>query len=104
MGAAAEGRARAAERAGRPLLFPQPLLPRAQRDPVRAGDRRAGIRVRRADGNHGRALVAPAVPRTAAGRDRGGTKTDLKPQMNADERRYDASSTGGTPVLRLRCK
>ena len=64
------------QRRGRPLLFPQPLFPRAQRHPVRDRHRRPGLCDRRADGNARRKAGAAAVPGAAAGGDRGGVEAD----------------------------
>ena len=51
--AAADGFARSQLRRDRPLLFPQPVFPRAQRHPVRDRNRRPGLCDRRADGGVG---------------------------------------------------
>ena len=61
-------------RRGRPVLFPQPLFPRAERHPVRDRDRRPRLRHRRADGSARREAGAAAVPGTAPRRDRGGVE------------------------------
>ena len=68
--------ARPQQRRDRPLLFPQPLFPRAQRHPVRDRDRRPGLCDRRADGNARREAGAAAVPGAATGGDRGGAEAD----------------------------
>ena len=68
--------ARPQQRRGRPLLFPQPLFPRAQRHPVRDRHRRPGLCDRRADGNARRKAGAAAVPGAATGSDRGGAEAD----------------------------
>ena len=47
------------QRRDRPLLFPQPVFPRAQRHPVRDRHRRPGLCDRRADGKLGEKLALP---------------------------------------------
>ena len=74
--AAPERTPRPQQRRGRPLLFPQPLFPRAQRHPVRDRDGWPGLRDRRADGNARRKTGAAAVPGAAKGGDRGGAEAD----------------------------
>ena len=67
-------RARPLQRPRRPLLLPQPLLPRAERHPVRDRHRRARLRGRRADGNA--SARSSSLPPFLEGRrrgDRGGT-------------------------------
>ena len=64
------------QRRDRPLLFPQPLFPRAQRHPVRDRDRRPGLCDGRADGDAGREAGAAAVPGAATGGDRGRAEAD----------------------------
>ena len=63
-------------RRDRPLLFPQPLFPRAQRHPVRDRHRRPGLCHRRADGDARRKTGAAAVPGAAPRGDRGGAEAD----------------------------
>jgi glyoxalase family protein len=59
LGGPAGAGAGAVQRPGRPLLLPQPLLPRAGRDPVRDRHRWAGVRCRRAGGEPGGELSLP---------------------------------------------
>jgi glyoxalase family protein len=64
------------KRRDRPFLFSQPVLPRAQRHPVRDRNRRARLCGRRANGETwGKARFA-ALPRTSARRDRSGPEAD----------------------------
>ena len=63
-------------RRNRPLLFPQPVFPRAQRHPVRDRHRRPGLCHRRADGEARREAGAAAVPRATPRADRGGAEAD----------------------------
>ena len=71
LGRAAAAAAHPVQRAGGPLLLPQPLLPRAERHPLRDRHRRPGLRHRRAAREPRRAAGAAALPGAAARGDRG---------------------------------
>src|ERR1700731_3655086 len=76
MDAAAEPTGHPQLRRDRPLLFSQPVFPRAERHPVRDRHRRARLCHRRADGNARRKTGAAAVPGTAPRADRSRAEAD----------------------------
>ena len=88
--------ARPQQRRGRPLLFPQPVFPRAQRHPVRDRHRRPRLCDRRADGNAGREAGAAAVPRAAARGDRGGAEADYVVSATTTRKRSAPARSGQT--------
>jgi glyoxalase family protein len=63
-------------RRDRPVLFSQPVFPRAERYPVRNRDRRPWLCHRRADANARREVGAAAVPGTAPRANRSRAKAD----------------------------
>ena len=75
------------QRQGRPLLFPQPLFPRAERHPVRDRHRRPGLRRRRAAGDARREARAAAVPGGPARGDRGGAEAAVRSVIPLAQRR-----------------
>ena len=77
LGRAPRREAHPEQRQGRPLLFPQPLFPRAERHPVRDRVGRSGLCRRRAARDARRAPGAAALPRAAPRGDRGGAEAGM---------------------------
>ena len=93
------------QRQGRPLLFPQPLFPRAERHPVRDRHRRPRLRRRRAAGDARRAPGAAAVPRAAPRGDRSGAEAAYdQPARIALPRCGSASSSRAHPRSSIRSR
>ena len=70
------------QRPGRPLLFPQPLFPRAERHPVRDRHRRPGLRADEPlEHRSARGLALPPFLEAAPQGDRSGTEAALGPRI-----------------------